>query len=783
MVRLPPSLQVSSAFLLVVPRTFRALTRHVEVLVEGNSMVSPTAHQENEETGAVGRRRFLTFLVAAPTLTLATKLSLDAVAPGSAEAVVPSPPQPADVLDLGDVLILAGTPTSHMLVLEVAEDGTVTFELPRAEVGQGITTAVGMLVAEEMDLPLDKVRVTLADARSELLMNQLTGGSNTIRSVYGPVRQTAAAARARLVATAGQKWNVPTGRLVTRNGSVVAPDGRTATFGSLAAAAAKASLPSPVATPKSESEFKLVGTPTSRVDARAMVTGQMKYTLDLDVPGAMPTMVRRPPTINGTVKSVNNEAAVRAMPGVIDLAVVPTGVAVMAETFGQALNAKNALDVSWNGGTVDGESNDTIRQKLRAAALPFAVPPLLTQCVDAEFDFAMVSHAPMETNSAIADVRADRAEIWAGLKSPVVAKQTIAAAVGLPENKVTVHVQQGGGSFGRRLFFDAALEAAQISKAMGKPVKLMWSRIDDMRHGRARPATHHKLRATYGLGQVLTYEHRVAAVETDFGHGLGEVLSATAAQLPVGGNMSFAQTIFLTTVKTPYNFGVVTELLNEVPLKMHTASWRSVYSANTRGAEEILTDELAKKMGKDPVAFRREFLKTDRQRAVLDEVASAGQWGRTMPKGFAQGIGFHDEYKSCTACLVEIDARDPKAPRVVKAVIAADVGRPINPRGLESQLLGGLTDAISTTLRAGLHVDKGLPLEGSYSQFHYARQKDTPPEVEIHIMPASGEPGGAGELGVPAAVGAIGNAYARATGIAPRSFPINFPVDFDPFPR
>ncbi|MCW2643452.1 MAG: isoquinoline 1-oxidoreductase, partial [Dactylosporangium sp.] len=395
----------------------------------------------------------------------------------------------------------------------------------------------------------------------------------------------------------------------------------------------------------------------------------------------------------------------------------------------------------------------------------------------------MVSHAPMETNSAIADVRADRAEIWAGLKSPVVAKQTIAQAVGLPEDKVTVHVVQGGGSFGRRLFFDAALEAAQISKAMGRPVKLMWSRIDDMRHGRARSATHHKIRVTHALGQVLTFEHRVGAVETDFRHGLGEILTATASQLPVGGNLSFAQTVFATTVKVPYNFGVVTQVLNEVPLQMHTASWRSVYSANTRGAEEMMVDEIAKKLGKDPVAFRLEFLKTARQRAVLDKVAVAGNWGRTMPKGFAQGIGFHDEYKSCTACLVEIDARDPRNPRVVKAVIAADVGRPINPRGLESQLLGGLTDAISTTLRAGLHIDKGLPLEGSYSQFHYARQKDTPPQVEIHIMPANGEPGGAGELGVPAAVGAIGNAYARATGIRPRSFPINFPVDFDPFPR
>lgn len=411
------------------------------------------------------------------------------------------------------------------------------------------------------------------------------------------------------------------------------------------------------------------------------------------------------------------------------------------------------------------------------------MPPLLTQSVDAEFDFAFTSHAPMETNSAIADVRADRAEIWSGLKSPVVAQETIAGELGLPTSKVTMHVVQSGGSFGRRLFFDGALEAARISKATGKVIKLLWSRIDDIRHGRARAASFHRIRATHALGDVLTFEHRVAGVETDFRHGLGEILTATAASLPVGGNLSFAQTVFATTIKLPYNFGVVTQLLNEVPLKMNTASWRSVYSANTRGTEEIMIDVIARKLGKDPLAFRRETVKTARQRAVLDKVAQAGQWGRAMPKGFAQGVGFHDEYKSCTACLVEIDARDPRKPRVTKAVIAADYGLPINPRGLESQLLGGLTDAISTTLRAGLHIDRGLPLEGSYSQFHYARQADSPADVQVFVLPGTGEPGGAGELGVPAAVGAIGNAYARATGVVPKSFPINFPVDFTPFPR
>ncbi|HEV7824487.1 MAG TPA: molybdopterin cofactor-binding domain-containing protein [Mycobacteriales bacterium] len=725
----------------------------------------------------LGRRRFLTMLVAAPTLTVATRL----IGPGEAAhaALLPSV---SDVVDLGDVLIMAGAATSHLLVLEVRDDGTVRFGLPRTEVGQGITTALGMLVAEELDLPLSAVDMRLDDARSELLFNQLTGSSNTIRSMYDPVRATAAAARGRLVAAAARRWGVATAELSTRDGAVVAPDGRTASYGSLAREAASPTLPVIAAAPKPVSRHTLVGTPTSRVDARAMVTGRLEYTLDTDVPGAMPTVVRRPPTIRGTVNTVDSAVA-RAMPGVLGVVVIPTGVAVVAETFGEALAARDALKVTWNNGTIGTMSDADIRSKLRSAALPFLVPGLLVQNVDAQFDFAFASHAPLETNSAIADVRADRAEIWSSVKSPIVAKQTLARTLGLPEGKVTVHVTQGGGSFGRRLFFDAAVEAAQVSQKLGRPIKLMWTRVDDTRHGRMRPATHHKLRAVLLLGKVATYEHRVAAVETDFGHGLGEILTSSVANLPVLGPLTMAQTIFTTTVSVPYDFGVVTELLTEVPLKMNTGSWRSVYSANTRGAEEILVDEIAKKLGKDPVAFRRANLTDPRKRAVLDKVASAGKWGRTMPKGFAQGVGFHAEYKSCTACLVEIDARDPKNPRVVKAVIAADVGRPINPRGLESQLLGGLTDAISTTLSAGLHIDKGLPLEGSYSQFHYARQRNSPSAVEVYIMPANGEPGGAGELGVPAAVGAIANAYARATGTKPRSFPINFPVDFTPFPR
>ncbi|MGH3519524.1 MAG: molybdopterin cofactor-binding domain-containing protein [Haloechinothrix sp.] len=733
-------------------------------------------------TPTVGRRRFLTFLVAAPVLTVATKMGLETAAPSTAEAV-PSPPQLPDVYDLGDLYTLSTQPTKDMLVLEVAEDGTVRLFLPRMEVGQGITTAVAMLVAEEMDVPLSQVEIPLSDARPELIFNQLTGGSTTIRSVYEPVRNAAAAARARLVAAAAQRHNLPADQLTTRAGAVIAPNGNVYPFGSLTAYAANAELPKLPAKTKSSSEFTVVGTPTNRIDARKMVTGQFEYTLDLDVPGAMPVMVRRPPTIQGSPKAVLNEAAVRAMPGVIDIAMVPTGVAVLAETFGQALDAKEALEVSWNPGTIDDLSNEDIKAQLSAAAVPFTVPSGLTDFIDAEFDFACVSHAPLETNSAIADVRADRAEIWSGLKIPIIALQNIAKELGLPEDKVTVHVVQAGGSFGRRLFHDGALEAARISKAMGKPVKLLWSRIDDMRHGRIRGASHHKVRATFLADQVLSYEHRVASIKTDWRHGFGEAITAMGAEGL--GNFGYTQTIFNLTVECPYNFGAVTEVINEPEnIVMNTSAWRSVYSAMTRGAEEIIVDEIAAKLGKDPYEFRLESLKNDDQRAVLEKVATEGNWGRQMPEGHAQGIAYHQEYRSRTACLVEMDATDPKRPRVYKAVIAVDVGRPINPRGLQAQMISGLTDAIATVLRAGLHIDKGLPLEGSYSQFHYARQKDSPRDVTVFVMaPNREEPGGSGELGVPAAAGAVANAYARATGTKPRSFPINFDVDFEPFPR
>jgi isoquinoline 1-oxidoreductase beta subunit len=716
--------------------------------------------------GAIGRRRFLTYLIAAPTLTVAVKLGIDVAAPSDAQAL----PGVPDIVDLGGALILAGALTAYELVIEITPENRVLVRLPRAEVGQGITTTVAMLVAEELDARLADVDVALCDAEPENLFNQMTAASNSVRSLYTPVRAVAAAARARLVTAAAQQWGLPASSLTTEDTEVRAPNGQSATYGSLSAAAAAILVPEVSTAPKDPSQFTLIGTPTNRIDAHEIVTGAAKYAMDLDIPGAKPTVVARPPTLKGTVASIDDSIA-SGMPGVLAITPIPTGVAVTAETFDQAFKARDALIITWNDGPVAGLSDADIRDLLAAAVLPLAVPPLLSLHVDATFNFACVSHAPMEVLAAVADVRPNAAEIWFSSKSPIVAQQTIATALGLPQGAVTVHVVRGGGSFGRRLFFDAALEAALVSQASGLPVKLMWSRSDDIRHGRMRPATHHKIRATYALGSVLTYEHHVAAAQTDFRHGLGEALTAAGFDLAGSGT---GQGVFALTEKVPYTFGVAIQLLTELPLDMPTGSFRSVYSGFVSVANEIMVDEIARKLSKDPVAFRMSKLSSARAKAVLTKAATAGSWGSAMPPGRAQGVAIHEEFQSCVACLVEIDTTSAATgPRVTKAVLAADVGRVINPRGLEAQLMSATVDGISFTLSAGLHIDDGAVRESSFSDFKYARMRDTPQHFEVHILPSTGHPGGAGELALPAAAAAVANAYARATGTSPRSFPIS----------
>lgn len=708
----------------------------------------------------LSRRQFVVYSLAATTLTVAAPLGCD----GSTAEGAEKPADGADGARRSSDALVTGT-DEEMLVLEVTQANKVVVRLPRVEVGQGVTTAVAMMIAEELDARLADVEIPLAEARSK--GNQYTGGSSSVSSLYGPARQLAAMARAKLVTAASRRWHVPARTLRTRGTRVIAPDGRMATFGSLTRSAAPITRPTVPATPKPASQHRLIGRPTNRIDARDIVTGKAKYTGDLAVAGAKPTVVARPPTLGGKIVSVDSTAA-RAMPGVHAVVRFGGGVAVVAETFHHALQARDALRIKWAPGPLAGVSDSQIRSRLRAAVPKLGNPPSGSAQTEAEFEFAFVSHAPMEVLTAVADVRPQRAEIWFSSQTPMSAREDIASTIGVPASKVRIHVMRGGGSFGRRLNHDAAIEAAAISKKARLPVKLMWSRTDDIRHGRMRPASHHRVRASHAQGRVVAFAHATASVSESFdarglsaqGGARSAVRAPMAAPLPSESGL--------------YNFGRLSGDSGSVELAVPLGAWRSVDSGTVRTAEEIVVDEVARALGKDPVAFRRTTLRSKAVKAVLDKVATAGKWGRSLPRGHAQGVAVHEEYGSCVACLVEIDAVDPKNPRVTKVVMAADVGTAVNPRGLEAQLMGTAVDGISTVLRAGLHIDKGAVRESSFADFHYARQRHAPQHFEAHILPSRREPGGAGELGVPAAAGAVANAYARATGTKPRRFPLNF---------
>jgi isoquinoline 1-oxidoreductase beta subunit len=742
----------------------------------------------DDSVARLGRRRFVGYVMAGSTLVVAADLASGR----PARAAIPSAPQVPELYDLEDLQTDAALPTSQLITVTITQEGRAKFAIPRMEVGQGIITSTTMILAEELDIAFDKVDVTLAPARPELLLNQLTGGSNTTFSTYTPIRVAAAIARQRLLEAAAILFGTTVDRLFTTGGVISDTVGNSVTYGELASDAASQVVEAVEVVLRPKKDFKVIGRPRSRTDARAAVTGKKDFTTDLDVPGALPTMVCRAPTHGGTPKRLTNKSAILKMPGVTHVAQVPTGIAVRARTFGQCIDAIRAMKVEWNPGPVAKESDATILAKLRRAELPMAVPdvPVLAQTIETNIAFAFRSSAALEPYAAIADVRSDRAEIWAGLKVPILAQQNVAAVCGLPQDKVKVNVITGGGSFGHKLFGDHAIEAARISKAMKVPVKLMWHRADEPRQGRLHPMATTRVRATVLAGQVLSFEQRHTSVTTDFSHGLGEMITSLADELdPIGvGGLGFAETIFTLTQELPYNFGVVTQLLNE-PLefedKFSTGSMRNIYSPDTCVSAELTIDQIAKKLRKDPLEFRMSMLKNERVKAALRIVAEQGNWGRKMAPGTAQGIAIHKEYKGCTAVLVEIDCRPRTVnrdlgketvtgPRVTKAVIAVDAGLVINPRGLEAQMQGGFMDGMALTLTSSCHLKDGRFLEASWDNYFYTRQWNVPPQVEVHIVKSDSQtPGGAGEAAVGSSAAAVACAYARATGKVPAYFPIN----------
>ncbi|WNG53414.1 xanthine dehydrogenase family protein molybdopterin-binding subunit [Archangium gephyra] len=696
----------------------------------------------------IDRRRFLTWVVASPALMVAVRLDSSFAQTGPVET----------------------EPASFNLYIAIQTDGRVVATLPRTEIGQGITTAVAMLVAEELDTLLDSVDVRTADADPRWLI-QLTGLSSTMRYLAGPVRAAAASARARLVTAAAHRWQLLASRLTTARGEVLAPDGRRASYGELAQQAASVLLPEVSPLPKDVASYTLVGQPTGRIDARDIVTGKARYALDLSIPGALPTVVARPPTLRGSVVSHDASAAL-SMPGVVGVVVLPTGVAVSAQSFAQALAARDALRVTWAPGPASHLSDADIEARLRDGMGPRPLPPLFTaRTLEARFDFPYLAHAPMETQSCVARVTSDHAELWLGAQDPKFAQREVAEALGwaLTPQRVTVHTTRAGGGFGRRFFNEPAVEAALVSRALGRPVKLMWTRNDDMRQGRYRPASHHRLLAYLGLGgSILGWHHRSVIPTVEFPHGFGDLLTSLVGTVLPGVT---SQTFFALSQKVPYRFGLVTQQLREVPIPIPTASFRSVYSSQVTVANELFVDQVARELGRDAVELRRAHLSSKRLEAVLDTVVREGQWGRALPSGVAQGVAVHEEWDSAIAHLVEVDVSGAE-PRVLRVVIAADVGLPINPRGIEAQLQGATIDALSTTLSAGLHIDAGAVREGSFADYRWLRMKHTPATIDVHLVRSDDRVGGVGELGYPTAAAALGNALARGTGTLPTRFPI-----------
>jgi isoquinoline 1-oxidoreductase beta subunit len=635
-------------------------------------------------------------------------------------------------------------------------------------------TTFGMMVADNLDVPFESVDVVLSPAQQKWAAAQITGGSHNTRVLYDPVRIVCAQMRGQLLVAASQQLGVPVSSLRTEDGHVVARDGRKVTFGSLTALAA--GLPkAPTATPKTAKDYKIIGKPQTRHNTPQIVRGQAPYAMDLFPSNEyFPTVLAMAATHGASVVSIDDSKA-KTMPGFIAVThipgmpdyLIPEGVAVTAQTFGQAQKIKNALKIKWSAGPMDQLSDAQIDDVLNGIIDSVTSPG---EGVEGTFRWPYVPHAPMEENSSVGKFENGKYVGWGGAQVPAILQRQIAESLSIKVEDVTYNVIPAGGAFGRHLFHDQDVQVAQIAQRVGKPIKLQWLREEGIKHGRTRPVSIHKIKASLSGGDVVSFEHRMACPEMDLRHGLGDIATQYLSEY---NNEGVCQYFFAHTQKLMYNTGPTAITLKQRLLAKPTAAWRVVYSGQVGAANEIMIDEIARSLGKDELEYRLQALESERHKAVLAKAAEEGQWGRQLPAGVAQGLGMHDEYKSVVAYLMEIDVRG-KEPRMSRCTIAVDNGFCINPKGTTSSLLGQAHDGFALAFRAGLHVDNGATRESNFHDYKWTRMFDSAPDMSVHILPASNvTPGGIGELGVPAAAAAAANAWSRATGKAARNFPLN----------
>ncbi|CAN7361587.1 xanthine dehydrogenase family protein molybdopterin-binding subunit [Pseudoduganella sp. LjRoot289] len=677
----------------------------------------------------------------------------------------------------------AGEPSAPNAFLRIAPDGVITVIVNRLEFGQGVHTALPMLIAEELDADWSQIRGELAPAglayKDTLYGIQMTSGSLSVAHSYTHYRETGARARAMLIAAAARLWQIKPEQCRTAQGMVIGPAGQQAGYGSLADAAMQQPVPVTVKL-KDSGAFRYIGKPVPRLDARVKSNGTQQFGIDFKPPDAKVAVVARPPVFGATVRSLD-AAKARSIRGVIDVLELAagsggTGVAVIADGYWPAKLGRDALVIAWDTSAVEKVSSARQMELYRALALGKGLPARMADTsklasapgkISAVYEFPYLAHAPMEPINCVVDLRAGHCTVWTGSQFQTFDHAAIAATSGLKPEQVTLHTMASGGSFGRRgvATSDDLIEAVNIAMAWKRgPLKVIWSREDDIKGGYYRPSHIHKV--DIGLdaqGGILAWDHVI----------VGQAISAgTPFEAALMKNGVDATTIegVGETYALPVNLTVHHAKAN-VPVLW----WRGAASSHTAFVMETLLDEAAHAAGVDPVAFRRRLLdgKHPRHLAALDlAVARSGYGKRKLASGHGWGVALHGTSGSVVAYVVEVSVTDG-VPRLHKVTAGVACGTAVNPLTIEAQVQGAVLMALGTTLPgSAITLKDGVVEQGNFGDYTVARMPDMP-QVDVFIVPSDEPPTGMGEAGLPPLAPAYANAIFSLTGKRLRRLPFD----------
>lgn len=625
--------------------------------------------------------------------------------------------------------------------LKITSDNMITVMVHRSEMGQGVQTAIPMIVADELEADWSRIRFEQAPADSAY-GDQVTGGSVSISSSYGTLRMAGAAARTMLIAAAAQIWNVDPAECRAENNLVIHQE-KQLSYGELATTAATLPVPRRQEIQlKDPSAFRLIGTSIPNVLTPQYVDGTAQFASDVRLPGMLYAAVARCPVFGGSVSSYDDSQA-KAFEGVRQVVEIENGVAVVADNSWVALAGRDLLDITWDEGDFASQNDESLLQTF-AAEIPSAEA---TPAIEAIYFTPYLAHATMEPMNCTADVRPDGCDVWAPTQNRQQAKSVATSLTRLSGDVVNIHVPPMGCGLGRRLEVDYVKEAVQISQLVGVPIKLIWSREDDIQNGAYRPATYHVLRATLDeQGMPSHFEHHIA----------GQPVSA-ASDLAYGAS------------DHPYRLGDSVVRAHSVTLPIPTAYFRSVSNPTSAFAREIFLDEMAELAGQDPYEYRMALLRSERFKVVLETAAREAGWGNPLPEGHAHGIAFHTTWGIPVAQVAEVSISRDK-PRIHRIVCAIDCGLVINPDMVVAQMESGIAVGLSSLFNS-ITFEDGRVQERNFRNYPLL-QMEAMPVVDVHIIPSTNMPEGVGEMGIPPIVPAVINALYKLTGKRIRQLPI-----------